>query len=207
MTEPICIEPTLAGRLPFYLTTYVTAEVIEQAAAAHSIDPFTLAALLDRETLGGTTKDLDKPGPSGTGDFGKRDPAHWGSELPPDGRGWGRGLFQIDYSKPGSPQRAWCETVAADGRCQWEVPALNADKAAELFAGKLAVLANDYQAAICAYNAGEGSAQRALAALPPDAGPLRRVAALDAVTTGGNYVSDVLKRRDGYLKTVPPQES
>lgn len=207
-TANVCTQPSLAGHLPAYLITYIDEATIERAALTYQLDPFTHAAILDRETNGGTSKDLDQPGPSGTGDFGKRNPlGKYGCALPPDGRGWGRGLFQIDYGTPGSENRIWCETKLPDGRFQWEDPWLNALKAAELFAGKLAVLGMDVYAAIGAYNAGEGNVQRVLRGLPSTASLIDRIAAIDKITSGppsgGNYVSDVWRRRKGFN---PPGE-
>ena len=40
---------------------------------------------------------LSPQGPTGTGDFTRRDPAKWGNAMPTDGLGWGRGLMQIDW--------------------------------------------------------------------------------------------------------------
>lgn len=206
---PVCLPVALTGRLPDYLTTYVTVEQIQLVSDTKGADAFVMAALLDRETMGGTTKDLDRPGPSGTGDRAPRNPkGKYGMALPPDGRGWGRGLWQADYGAPNSPNRIFCTTVLPDGRFAWEDPVQNGLFAAGLIADALAQFDGQYDAAICSFNAGgDGNVNvvNALARLTSGAGPKARLAALDAITTGGNYVSDVLRRRDAFLKTDPTQ--
>lgn len=91
------------------------------------VSSLLLWAIMEAETLSGTAKSLDRPGPAGTGDHGPRDPAVWGRAMPPDGRGWGRGLFQIDF---GSHDR-WL--LSHD----WTDPYTCATKAAELLAENL----------------------------------------------------------------------
>jgi hypothetical protein len=210
---PICIEPDLASRLPPYLLTYITEEQLCRAADTMGVDRWIFCAILDRESLGGTSTDLRPgPGPSGTGDFGPRNPhGKYGSALPPDGLGWGRGLFQKDFGAVGSSARAWCLVKLPDGRYQWEDPQLAALEAARELSAARAHFGGDDIAMIASYNAGGTDAKGEqdyhqvapiIASLPHGASLSQKVAALDVITTN-NYVSDVLRRRDGYLKAGP----
>ncbi|SRR6266849_3422958 len=97
--------------------------------------------------------------------------------IPDDGRGWGRGLMQIDF------QRA--ETI------NWEDPLTNVREAAKVLAEKRAYISSHVadltpdeleRATVAAYNHGEGgSVNNLLAGRDVDSG-----------TTGGNYSADVL---------------
>lgn len=206
---PICIEPTLSSRVPAYLLTYITEEQLCRAADTYDVNRWIFCAILDRESKGGTV--LKPPGPSGTGDFGPRNPkGKYGSALPPDGKGWGRGLFQKDFGAVGSTARAWCLTTLPDGRYQWEDPQTAANEAARELATAKARFGDDVTMIAC-YNAGGTDIRgepdfhqvlAVLAKLPPDCSTDQKIAALDAITTE-NYVSGVLKLRDGYLNTSP----
>jgi hypothetical protein len=70
-------EALFEAALPAYAKSY--APVILRVAREDGVDPFLIYALGDRETRWGTTTALDKPGPSGRGDSGH-----------------GHGLMQID---------------------------------------------------------------------------------------------------------------
>lgn len=96
------------------------------------VDPWALAALCYGESLGGQA--LKPPGPGGTGDFIPRDSSHPSFKfanpatgLPPDGKGWGRGLMQLDYGS----HNAWVVSSA------WWEPSVNIDKAASLLRERL----------------------------------------------------------------------
>ena len=178
MADDVDTEPTLAPRLPKRLARW-SQEIESACEQCGGLDPFILAAIIDRESLGGDA--LSPPGPAGTGD-----------------NGHGRGLCQID-------DRAfadWCNQLEPDGTPTWQVPAKNIAKGAEVLHAALQALGFDYVAAIAAYNCGVHRVQDRLAFLPLT-GKSARVAALDSLTTGGNYLSDVLARRDGFLKAVP----
>lgn len=160
----------------------------QSAADAYpGMDPYLLAAICDRESNGGLT--LDPPGPSGTGDHGH-----------------GRGLMQID-------DRANSQLVAQvlpTGQPAWQDPAANIAMGAFVLDHALVRFRaqsdcpDAEMAAAASYNAGEGHAHAALEALtkPIDAGAALQ--ALDAITTGGDYVSDVLTRRARFLQNTSP---
>ena len=101
---------------------YLDAIFATEDSVQGQISSLVLWALLELETRSGTADALDVPGPSGTGDFGARDPAKWGMAMPPDGRGWGRGLWQIDYGS----HREWLETH------DWTDPVVNCGKAVSI---------------------------------------------------------------------------
>lgn len=138
-----------------------------------SVDPFLLAAIIDRESLGGLA--LAPPGPGGLGDGGH-----------------GHGLGQIDDRSHGSFLAAKFE----DGDSLWAEPAWNLLYAGRLLSKLLHATAGDVPVSVAAYNCGLHRAQSALAPLPQVGTRAQRIAALDKVTTGGNYVSEVLKGRD-----------
>lgn len=176
---------------------------LDQEAPSAGLDPILVAAIMDRESGGG---DYLKPlGPKGTGDFGKRNPARWKYELPPDGGGWGRGLMQVDYGG----HLDFCLIQLPDGTFAWQQPQLNIREGCGILHAARTALANvagNYVTAamICAYNAGQGAAFRAFGALAGGGAQTADsiVKALDMVTTGGNYVSDVLRRRAQF--SLPP---
>jgi soluble lytic murein transglycosylase-like protein len=176
----ICVEPSVAGRLPPRLARWAT--FFDAAARTYSLDPFFLAAICDRESLGGDA--LTPPGPTGVGDSGH-----------------GRGLMQLDDRA----QAQFCAERLGDGTPTWQDAESNILAGAKVLFIALQALGSDYPAAVCAYNAGVNTARQALAALPAEATADQRVAALDRHTTGGNYVSDVLRRRDAFLKADPTQ--
>lgn len=142
------------------------------AGTKYGVDPFILAAICDRESLGGDA--LKPPGPSGTGDHGH-----------------GRGLMQID-------DRAHAEWIRSS---DWADPQTNILKGAQVLSESIKTC-SDQEAGIAGYNAGPGQARRVLKALGNNYKPEQKIKALDQITTGKNYVSDVLKRRDKFKLTV-----
>lgn len=150
-------------RLPWRLAQW--ARQILAAAEAHRVDPLLLAAIMDRETLGGTAPQLSVPGPSGTGDHGH-----------------GRGLMQVD-------DRAHASWLACH---DWTDPAQNIDYGAAVLAEGLRTFPGCEPGGIAAYNCGARRVRKVLQALGEDED---WVDAFDALTTGGNYVSDVIERR------------
>uniref|UniRef100_A0A6M3JSB1 Transglycosylase n=1 Tax=viral metagenome TaxID=1070528 RepID=A0A6M3JSB1_9ZZZZ len=70
---------------------------INEAATKFGLQPCVIAGLGSRESHWGLA--LNPEGPEGTGDFAKRKPKppERQGTLPDDGRGFGRGLLQIDF--------------------------------------------------------------------------------------------------------------
>jgi soluble lytic murein transglycosylase-like protein len=134
------------------------------------VDPYLLAAICERESRGGEA--LTPPGPAGTGDHGM-----------------GCGLMQID-------RRYWKGWIA---RGEWGDPAKNISKGAEILSANMGILRSEI-AGICAYNAGLTAASRAVDQLDRNAPRELRIAALDAVTTGRDYVSAVLRLRVEFAR-------
>lgn len=143
---------------------------IEAASLAYQVDCYLLAAIMDRESLGGER--LIPEGPGGLGD-----------------EGHGHGLFQIDDRSHSSFLRATFD----DQSSLWADPAFSALYAARLIRKHLDHF-QGYPCAIAAYNAGAGRVTAVVG--HPLFRPELEIAALDRATTGHNYVSDVLRRRD-----------
>lgn len=163
-------------------------KLIQAAATRFAIDPYTLAAIMDRESNGGLT--LEPAGPSGTGDFGH-----------------GRGLMQIDDRS----HAVFCALKLADGRFAWEDPPHNIEEGASIFAACLKIfrahpdVPDAEIAAIAAYNAGPHAVAQALNQITTPYDIIAMVPALDPITEEGNYVSDVLQRRSRFMQgSVPP---
>ena len=152
--------------------------MIAEAAARHRHRPEVMAGIVMRETHGGLSPLLDRPGPEGRGD---RDNA---------GRYHGHGLCQID-------DRSFPQFCAGPG---WKDAAKNIEMAAWVLGRKRAFLAartlglkltNDdlERAAIAAYNAGEG---RVLKAIKQGRDP-------DSCTAHGDYAAVVLRYAELYV--------
>ncbi len=166
MTTHLQLTHALPPRLARWAPQLLAAEL------CYGVDPWWLAAILDRESLGGEA--LDPKGPAGFGD-----------------KGHGRGLGQID-------DRAHPSFVGArfdDQLALWTDPTFNILYAARLLAKNLGALKWDYPAACAAYNAGLSKVKLTLAGLVDDT---KRLEALDSITTG-KYVADVIRRRATYL--------
>lgn len=120
-----------AAKLPYNLARWVPN--IISAANSYGVSPFILAGIMLRESNGGAAL-TPANDPAGTGDFIPR----WSGAyfkyaspttgLPPDGRGWGRGLMQLDYGV----HNAWAISSA------WYDPQVNIDKAASLVKEQMA---------------------------------------------------------------------
>lgn len=133
-------------------------ELIRAAAARHRHRPEVVAGIMMRETEGGLSKWLDKPGPAGRGDLVV--------ETKPDGTKvnvyHGHGLMQID-------DRSFADYCAGPN---WKEPAGNIDFGCRILAAKRAYLTRHLElsdgeaerAAIAAYNCGEGNVRKALEA-------------------------------------------
>lgn len=124
-----------AAALPANLARY--APQMLAASAKYNVSPWVLAGIMKRESNGGDA--LTPPGPTGTGDFSKRTAGRTypqtsgaayvtgASGLPEDGKGWGRGLMQVDWGV----HNAWARVSP------WYDAQTNINKAAELFASNL----------------------------------------------------------------------
>jgi len=108
-------------------------------------------------------------------------------------KGNGFGLMQVDRK---SHAFATCEDDT--GRRLAMDPWMGVSYGCRLLRRLMDLYRNDSAAALAAYNAGQGRVSRALAVLRPDASQVERLLVLDAVTTGGDYASDVLRRRDAF---------
>lgn len=136
-----------------------------------------LAAIMDRESLGGDA--LKPPGPAGTGDW---TPRH--GKMPPDGKGWGRGLMQLDYAA--HPELM--DKTMPDGTPAWENPLENIKAGALIYHHNLLHFNGDKIKAFAAYNTGIGNVQSSIEkGLDPD-----------TTTAHGNYGKDVLRRRNQF---------
>lgn len=164
----------LPARLSRWLPQFIS------AALCFDIDVSTLAAIIDRESLGGDA--LKPKGPAGNGDSGH-----------------GFGLGQIDDRTHGGflAARFW------DGVRLWQEPTFNILYAARLLRSNLNATGGDLPLAIAAYNCGLKRARWMLAEkMGLILSESHRVAVLDSATANGNYLSDVLRR----IKEYTPKE-
>lgn len=164
----------LPDKLGRWLPQFISAEL------CYNIDVPTLAAICERESLGGEA--LTPKGPTGTGDHGH-----------------GHGLMQIDDRSHGGflSARFW------DGVRLWQDPCFNILFAARLLRWNLNATEDDLPLSIAAYNCGLKRARWVLAqrqSLIID--EATRIRALDSATANGDYVTHVLKLRKQYT----PQE-
>lgn len=154
-------EKSFAAALPPLARPHASAllESAQRHAPANLIAPVQfatlLAAIIDHESRWGAL--LKPKGPGGTGDNGN-----------------GLGLGQIDRRYHG----AWAASAA------WWEPAVNIDKAAEVFAAKVRRFPGNIDAAVAAYNASE---ERVATAIANGAHP-------QSVTTRKAYVDEVAAR-------------
>lgn len=162
----LALSIKLPDRLARWAPQFVAAEL------CYGVDPLLLAAIIDRESLGGDA--LKPKGPAGTGD-----------------NGHGRGLGQIDDRSHVS----FLSATFDGGAPLWQDPTFNVMYAAKLLRKNLDRF-GDEAAAVAAYNCGPGNVRTALARLPAGASAAERLAAVDKRTAHGNYASDVLRRRD-----------
>lgn len=119
------------------------ASQILRAAQKYNVDPWVLAGIMYRETLGGDafTDPRSPKGAAGHGDFIPRPQGRKYRQpdgtfytvgptgLPEDGLGWGRGLMSVDYGV----HYNWFKSGA-----NWRDPQVSIDKGAELLKEKLA---------------------------------------------------------------------
>ncbi len=161
-------------RLQFIRGQY--GEFIRTSAGHHEHRPEVVAGIMMRETEGGLSKWLDKPGPEGRGDGGH-----------------GHGLMQID-------DRSFPDFCRAE---RWQDPATNIDFGCRVLLGKSSFLKAHFpqlapdtleRAAVAAYNCGEGNVKKALEAGQD----------VDAFTTGHDYSRCVLDFAQAYLELEEP---
>lgn len=143
-------------------------------------DPFLLLALADRESLCGEVLDAN-----GKGDGGN-----------------GCGIWQVDRRY----HHTFIEALGDDGQPLWRKPAFSALYAAYLMQGRIlrfsALTPFSDVAAIAAYNASEDRVSKRLEEITSPMSREALVAALDPLTTGKNYVSDVQTRRETIRKLL-----
>jgi hypothetical protein len=150
-------------------------DLISAAAARHGHRPEVVAGIMMRESGGGLSAWLDKPGPEGRGDAGH-----------------GHGLMQID-------DRSFSDYCGGE---HWKEPANNIDFGCCVLASKRAYLEKASspgeiveRAAIAAYNCGEGNVRKAIAA----------GADVDLNTTGHDYSRAVLVYAEAYRNLAAPE--
>jgi len=154
---------------------------IEAAAQQFGFQPSVICGIGSRESGWGLL--LKPPGPAGTGDFAQRKPKPplRPDRMPPDGKGFGRGLMQIDFD---------FHPLAQSGN--WHDPETNIRYGCQVLAQKLGYVRKNsglqnlmlLRGAVAAYNCGEGNVCKALA----------EGSDVDARTTGRDYSADVLNR-------------
>ena len=116
--------------------------------------------------------------------------------MPPDGRGWGRGLMQIDYGS----HRDFLDKEALDEPHLhlWEIPRENILYGCGILHSCLTTL-RDVDAATAGYNAGQGNAFKALQVIAEQGFKgVDRIRVLDNVTFTKRYVSDCLRLMKEY---------
>lgn len=166
----------LTHSLPARLGNY--ARVLAGIEILTEIDAFLIAGLIDRETLAGTSKYLDKPGPAGRGDGGH-----------------GHGLAQIDDRFHPS----FLGAHDGAGVPLWALPEFNIlYGVARVLVPNLHALAGSVPAAVASYNAGLSRVRGALHSIALPGNDADVLALVDPLTQGGNYASDVLQRRDNF---------
>src|SRR5579871_6314377 len=111
--------------------------------------------------------------------------------MPPDGRGWGRGLMQIDYGG----HLDLCLRKLPSGIYAWEDPQENMAMSASLLHALLTQFSGAEDAAAAGYNAGAGHVFQALEKAINGAD---RRQALDQGTEHNDYCTDVLRRAAGF---------
>jgi transglycosylase-like protein with SLT domain len=173
----VTLHSTMPQRVARWLPHARAAELV------YGVDAHLLLAIVDRESNGGEA--LHPRGPGGTGDGGH-----------------GHGLGQIDDRY----HSTFLAAKGPDGALLWTDPAFNLLYAAKLLALNIHMFdgsgVNPQLPAIAAYNVLAKRVREVVRALPRPVTDEVVVAALDALTTGHNYVSDVLVRRKSYVLTT-----
>lgn len=154
---------------------------IDDTAGRFGVRPSVLGGIGCRESHWGLL--LTPPGPGGTGDHVPRNSrtSHRSGPLPPDGKGFGRGLMQIDFD---------FHEFARSGR--WNNPHANILYCGQVLDDSRRVIRSNtnltgealLRATIAAYNCGPSRVLQAI----------REGRDVDTFTTGGNYSADVLTK-------------
>lgn len=168
----------LERKLPLRIGRW--AKYLLAADVSLGVDAFWLAAIMDRESHGGDW--LIPKGPTGLGD-----------------NGHAYGLMQIDIRY----HKTFLAALGPDGKPLWQKPEHNILYAASLLLRNLEACGHAYAPAVAAYNA---PLEKVLAALEirPDLTPVQTVPRLDALTTGKDYVSDVIRRYECFMRGEDP---
>jgi len=155
--------------------------LILAAAQEFGLQPAVICGIGSRESGWGTL--LTPPGPGGTGDAAprkSRKPFRSGP-MPPDGKGFARGLMQVDFD---------AFPFAQSGN--WQDPQANIHFGCGVLHDNLRLIRSrtslqglmQLRAAIAAYNCGGGWVLKAI----------QQGKDVDAYTKKGNYSADVLNR-------------
>lgn len=172
------IERRLCARMKQWAPQLAAAEM------CYGVDPFTLAAIIDRESEGGGA--LTPPGPEGR-------------------RADGFGLAQLHQDEHVS----FLLAQSPDGKPLWTDPSLHILYTAKHFrrlvdAFQLAE-GIDLPPAIAAFDIGVRRVRIILAQKPfSELSTDSKIATLDEATTGKDYVSDVLSRRASFIGASLP---
>lgn len=166
---------TMPGRLSRWLNQFIAAEL------CYGIEVPLIAAIIDRESLGGEA--LKPKGPAGFGDSGH-----------------GHGLGQIDDRT----HAGFLHAKFWDGIPLWQDASFNILTAARLLRSNINAGRGDLPLAIASYNCGLKKALRYLEEKKTEiTSEEKRVKVLDSATTNGSYVSDVFRR----MKEYTPKEA
>jgi putative peptidoglycan binding protein/transglycosylase-like protein with SLT domain len=160
---------------------------IEEGAKVAAVKASVIAGIGSRESHWGLI--LKPPGPAGTGDAAARGPRppFRPASLPPDGRGFGRGLMQIDFDA--------FEFARGD---KWKDPRSNIIFGCQVLTNNLSLIQKRtslegqelLRAAVAAYNCGAGNVLNAI----------RDGRDIDFFTAGRDYSKDVLNRAGWFQR-------
>lgn len=153
-----------------------------KSGLAFDLDPFVVAGICDHESLCGLT--LNPEGPAGKGD-----------------NGHGHGLMQVDDRS----HKAWLEQLGPDGVPLWQDPEANILKGSSILAQARDFFRTSPKVpgvtqldplvmGIAAYNAGTRRVARAVELLTQPAKEETLLDAINWVTSGHSYVTDVQRR-------------
>jgi hypothetical protein len=169
----------LAAHLPSRLIRW--APQFLAANICYGVDPFLLAAICDRESLGGEA--LTPKGPKGTGDHGH-----------------GRGLMQIDDRT----HHGFIHGKFDEGTPLWHDPTFSILYAGRLLYRNILYCGQLEECGVAAYNCGVGRVRIALTNFTQLTTLEQRIRVLNKLTTGGDYVTDVFRRRDQFRNSLNP---
>lgn len=168
-------------------------EHVIESSKKFNIDPYIVCGIGSRESC--WLLCLKPPTPDGTGDFIKRStPRAWRSgPLPPDGKGFGRGLMQIDYDAHEFARTGDWSNVRSNIMYGCNV----LEDARKYLAKKLNLTGLDLlRASIAAYNCGPGNVEKAITKYNDP----------DYFTYGRDYSKDVLNRTKWYSRNEQLKE-